>query len=74
MENLAHILLFKTNIVTIADKETLGKVLNAAGVYNWHIDCEDCDRILRIVSDSIQHKTIIQLIVNHGYECTELML
>lgn len=72
MENLNNILLFKTNFVTEADKAVLGNLLNKAGVNNWHIDCEDCDRVLRIVSDTLQHQTIIKLINDNGYECCEL--
>lgn len=72
MGNLDNILLFKTNFETEADKEVLSNLLKKAGVSNWHIDCEDCDRVLRIVSDKIQHQTIIKLINDHGYDCCEL--
>ena len=72
MENLNDILLFKTNFVTEEDKEVLSNLLKKAGVNNWHIDCEDCDRVLRIVSNTLKHQTIIKLITDHGYECYEL--
>ena len=72
MGNLHNILLFKTNFATDADKEVLSSLLKKAGVNNWHIDCEDCDKVLRIVSDKLQHQTIIKLINDHGYECCEL--
>jgi hypothetical protein len=72
MGNLNNILLFKTNITTELDKEVVSSVLKKAGLNNWHIDCEDCDRVLRIVSDTVQYDTIIKLITNHGYECCEL--
>lgn len=72
MGNFDNILLFKTNFVTREDKEILSRLLNDAGITNWHIDCEDCDRVLRIVSDTLQHHVIIKLITNHGYECCEL--
>jgi len=72
MGNLDNILLFKTNFVTEVDKAVLASLLKKAGVNNWHIDCEDCDRVLRIVSDCLQHQTIIKLINDHGYECCEL--
>jgi hypothetical protein len=72
MGNLDNILLFKTNFVTETDKEVLCNLLKEAGVTNWHIDCEDCDRVLRIVSNTLQHQTIIKLINDHGYECCEL--
>jgi len=72
MENLNDILLFKTNFVTEADKKVLGNLLKEAGINNWHIDCEDCDRVLRIVSGTLQHQTIIKLITDSGYQCCEL--
>ena len=72
MGNLNNILLFKTNFVTEADKDVLSDLLKKAGVNNWHIDCEDCDKVLRIVSEKLQHQTIIKLINDNGYECCEL--
>lgn len=72
MGDFDNILLFKTNFVTKEDKEVLSQLLKDAGVNNWHIDCEDCDRVLRVVSDTLQHHIIIKLITSHGYECCEL--
>ena len=72
MENLNDILLFKTNFTTEADKVVLRNLLSTAGIDNWNLDCEDCDRVLRIVSSSAKHQTIIKLITNSGYECAEL--
>jgi hypothetical protein len=64
MGNIDNILLFKTNFVTVADKEVLSKLLQEAGINNWHLDCDDCDRVLRIISNTVQHTTIIKLITN----------
>ena len=72
MGNLDNILLFKTNFVTEVDKAVLASLLKKADVNNWHIDCEDCDRVLRIVSDTLKYQTIIKIINDHRYECCEL--
>ena len=72
MENLDDILLFKTNIATKKDKRFIKDLLKGAGVNTWHIDSEDCDKVLRIVSHTLTHDTIIKLITDHGYKCCEL--
>lgn len=72
MENLDHILLFKTNFKTKADRKVLCALLEKAGVDEWHLDCDDCDRVLRVISSTLKHQHIIQLITNHGYQCAEL--
>ena len=73
MENFDHILLFKTNISCDEDKALLGAILdNHAGVQQWSVDMEDEDCVLRIISGSLSHQDIINLINNHGYDCCEL--
>ncbi|MGY3211988.1 tRNA G26 N,N-dimethylase Trm1 [Mucilaginibacter sp. HD30] len=71
MDKFDHILLFKTNIVNKTDKRII-KLLKDAGVSKWHVDCEDCDKVLRIESSTLHHQTIINLLKNQGYECSEL--
>ena len=73
MENFDHILLFKTNCCSPADKSKLQLILdNGQGIEKWNLDMEDCDHVLRIVSYEIDHAHIIQLLNIHGYECCEL--
>jgi len=71
--NLNHILVFKTNIDQLsagcALSESLGKETR---ISQWSIDLEDCDRVLRIVSETLSNKEIISLINAHGFECAEL--
>jgi len=73
MENFDHILLFKTNIGCDADKQLLCGVLSShAGIEQWSIDTEDEDCVLRIISYTLTHQYIINLIQQHGYQCCEL--
>jgi ribosome maturation factor RimP len=68
-----NILLFKTNINSSNDKDILGVLFgNNNDIICWNIDLEDCDRVLRIVSETLSHAQIIKIINKHGYECCEL--
>ncbi|MEO7880190.1 hypothetical protein [Mucilaginibacter sp.] len=74
MENFNHVLLFKTNISCDADKALVCAMLGARpGVEKWSVDTEDEDCVLRIVSYTLRHQEIIELINYHGYECCELI-
>jgi hypothetical protein len=73
MDNFDHILLFKTNIRCADDKARLYTTLNNnADIERWSVDTEDEDCVLRIVSYTLTHQQIIELINIHGYNCCEL--
>ena len=68
-----QILIFKTNIQTLADKEQIQHCLNNNdAVDQWNIDQQDIDCVLRVISSSVTPEQIISLITNHGFECAEL--
>ena len=72
--NLNHILVFKTNIEQLSGNCELAQSLNRhSGISHWNIDHEDCDRVLRIVSETLSNHEIISLIRAHGFECAELV-
>lgn len=74
MENFDHILLFKTNCKTTADKQLLQSLLKKQeGVDEWNLDLEDCDCVLRIITYTLNEECIIKLINNNGYECCKLI-
>lgn len=74
MEDFSHILLFKTNINGDADKALVCATLsNTPGVEKWSIDIEDEDCVLRVISYTLRHHQIINLITYHGYNCCELI-
>jgi len=73
MEELTHILIFKTSIQTQEDKNRVKKVLSENPfIEEWNVDCEDIDCVLRIVSYELSAEQIIILINQAGFECQEL--
>jgi len=74
MGKFDHIHLFKTNIRTSEDKIKIRSLLNdRKGVEEWHIDQEDEDCVLRVVSYSLEKHVIISLVNTKGYLCVELL-
>ncbi len=73
MENDTAILVFKTDIRTTADIEYVKETLDRhRGIRDWHVDTDDIDCVLRIVSDELSAEAILALISARGYQCTEL--
>lgn len=67
-----HILVFKTDIQTSADKARLEQVLAPLPIEKWSVDTDDVDCVLRIVSASLQPAEVIQLVKRQRYWCSEL--
>lgn len=73
MENLDHILIFKTNISTADDVASLEVLLsNHPEIKQWNIDLEDVDCVLRVISDTLACAEIAALIKPYGFHCSEL--
>jgi hypothetical protein len=73
IENLAHVLVFKTNIKTKEDKMRLLPLLNQqVAIEEWSVDCEDVDCVLRIVSQQLSGAQIITLVNTAGFYCEEM--
>lgn len=73
MENFDHILLFKTDIDSESDRLAIRPILDTnQQVEQWNVDLDDEDFVLRIISYSLKHQQIIELMNHHGYECCEL--
>jgi len=73
MPNLDHILIFKTNICSESDRDLLQPILdNHQSILNWNVDLQDCDFVLRIESETLDHAEVIELLNTHGFECCEL--
>ena len=68
-----NILLFKTNIQTIFDKQRIqGCFDNNEQINQWNIDLQDVDCVLRIVSETLTTAEIISAVEQMGFDCTEL--
>ncbi|MEN2401083.1 hypothetical protein GKZ90_0014950 [Flavobacterium sp. MC2016-06] len=71
--DLNSIHVFKTNIGKIDPDCTMQQTLDSnTAIQQWNIDHEDVDCVLRIVSETLKPKAIINLINEFGYECHEL--
>lgn len=70
---MKNILLFKTNIQTLEDKQALSILMESNEIMQWTIDQQDVDCVLRIVSATLELGTVIQLLNDNGYQCEELI-
>lgn len=67
-----NILLFKTNIQTILDKERLQQSFdNNEQINQWNIDLQDVDCVFRIVSETLTTAQIISAVEHMGFDCAE---
>lgn len=72
-DNQIHILIFKTNIRTENGRQHLKEVLEKhSAIKEWHVDQEDVDCVLRVVSFDYIPETIIEVVTQNGYRCSEL--
>ena len=66
-------MVFKTSVESSTSVASVAPVLDAvAGQGNWNFALEDCDRILRIVSPSVDPSLAIFVLNELGFECREL--
>jgi len=65
--------IFKTNITNLHDKlRVIGAIEANFSVLACSIDIEDCDRVLRIVSQQVGEEAIMAFVKTLGYHCTPL--
>lgn len=73
MENLTHILIFKTNIKTETDKIRIAQLLDTVKeIEEWSVDCDDVDCVLRVVSHTLTPRQITELLAQKNFQCEEL--
>lgn len=66
--------IFKTNVCSRAIANNISRALCAADPgCSVHFDLEDCDRVLRIESDTINLELITSLVEAHGHWCEALL-
>lgn len=67
------ILVFSTNVTRADEVSRLSPLLTAVpAIVDWNFDLEDCDRVLRIVSNNIPPGFVELLIQNAGFRCVEM--
>lgn len=68
-----EILVFKTGLRYKKDIALLRPLLDADHrIYEWNVDMEDVDRVLRIASNDIEADEVIELVSRAGFACEEL--
>lgn len=64
---------FKTSVTDKKQVKSISKNLNEINaIKKWNFDLEDCDNILRIVSDIDVSNTICKTLDALNYSCVEL--
>ncbi len=68
------VLVFRTSVTEQKEIEQLKPFLNqlTGGQLYWNFDLEDCDRILRIESGTLDGREVIQLLQEMDFDCEEL--
>ena len=68
-----NILVFKTSITAHEQIAQVSPLLDGMPtIKHWNFDLEDCDNILRIVSNSLDPEAVELLLQSAGYQCQEL--
>lgn len=68
-----YTLIFKTNIQSELALKELDALLNGnTDYFNWSVDTEDIDRVLRVMSTKNNTLEIINTLKQAGYKCEEL--
>lgn len=66
-------MVFATSVQSKDQVKTLAPQINLlAGKGRWNFALDDCDKILRIVSDNVNPQEAVTLLKKHGFECNEL--
>jgi len=68
------ILVFKTSVENESEVKKIAPMLDRLleGNGSWNFDLEDCDRILRVVTEQKNVKDIALAVEKSGYYCEEL--
>lgn len=68
-----NILVFKTNLINAHRIMDIESSLDVhPNIYQWNVDLHDCDKVLRILSNSIVAEEVENILLNAGYYCEEL--
>lgn len=68
-----EVLVFTTSVQSSDQVKSLAPFIDSlAGKDRWNFALDDCDKILRIVSDQVKPTAAIHLLKQYGYQCHEL--
>lgn len=67
------ILVFKTNLSSTKRVRAVEPALDQhPKIYQWNVDLHDCDKVLRVISNSIAATEVENILTHAGYFCEEL--
>jgi hypothetical protein len=67
------VLIFATNVDNRKAVNKVQPLLTAVpAIEQWNIDLEDCDHILRVVSNELCPREVESLLQSAGFDCREL--
>jgi hypothetical protein len=67
------ILVFVTNVADVQAVNKVQHLLTAMpAIEDWNFDLDDCDHILRVVSNELCPRKVEALLQTAGYDCYEL--
>jgi hypothetical protein len=68
------ILVFVTNVADLKAVSKIKPLLTAMlAIEDWNVDLDDCDRILRIVSNDLCPRKVESTLQTAGFDCYELV-
>jgi hypothetical protein len=68
-----EILVFKTNLANNRHIKKIGPSLNLhPNIKEWNVDLHDCDKVLRVVTESVPAAEVERIVYSAGYFCEEL--
>ena len=66
-------MVFATSVQSHEQVKALAPQINTlAGKGSWNFALDDCDKILRIVSDRVKPQQAVTLLEKYGFMCNEL--
>lgn len=66
------VLIFKTSVNKAREVSRVKTLLTIPTIKHWNFDLDDCDRILRVITDQLSPRYIESLMQSAGFICQEL--
>ena len=68
------LLIFKTNINTLAQLKTADSILSTKEeIKHWNVDIDDCDKVLRIETSALKTVDVIDVLKLNNIYCEEMI-
>lgn len=69
-----QVLIFKTNINTLREINRISPLLDQlTNNGHWSVDLDDCDKVLRLITNTTSTQEVITYVTDAGFLCEELV-